>query len=72
MIAKLMGKEVANAALVLALSGTVVALVANGPGRVSLQHAVSGVLSNPIPRREPSSERVLGSPLPASRLKAAA
>ena len=32
MIGKLFGKEV-NAALVLALSGTVVALVANGPGR---------------------------------------
>lgn len=52
MLAKLMGNEVANAALVLALSGTVVALVSNGPGRVSLKRAVSGVLSNPVPRHE--------------------
>ena len=52
MIGKLFGKEV-NAALVLALSGTVVALVANGPGRVSLKQVASGVLSNPVPRREP-------------------
>ena len=52
MIGKLLGKEV-NAALVLALSGTVVALVANGPGRVSLKQLASGVLSNPVPRREP-------------------
>lgn len=61
MIARLMGNEAANAALVVALSGTVVALVSNGPGRVSLRRAVSGVLSNPIPRREPSSVRALGS-----------
>ena len=53
MIGKLLGKEV-NAALMLALSGTVVALVANGPGRVSLKQVASGVLSNPVPRREPS------------------
>jgi hypothetical protein len=52
MIGKLFGGEV-NAALVLALSGTVVALVANGPGRVSLKQIASGVLSNPVPRREP-------------------
>ncbi len=49
MIGKLFGEEV-NAALVLALSGTLVALVANGPGRVSLQQVASGVLSNPVPR----------------------
>ena len=54
MIGKLFGKEV-NAALVLALSGTVVALVTNGPGRVSLKQVASGVLSNPVPRREPPS-----------------
>jgi len=56
MIGKLFGKEL-NAALVLALSGTVAALVANGPGRVSLRRTVSGVLSNPVPRREPSAVR---------------
>ena len=56
MIGKLFGKEV-NAALVLALSGTVVALVANGPGRLSLKQVASGVLSNPVPRREPPAVR---------------
>ncbi len=54
MIGKLFGGEV-NAALVLALSGTVVALAANGPGRVSLKQVASGVLSNPVPRREPAA-----------------
>lgn len=68
MIGRLMDKEVVNAALVLALSGTVAALVANGPGRVSLGRAVSGVLSNPIPRRETSGVRVAAAP----RLRAAA
>ncbi len=51
MIGKLFGKEV-NAALVLALSGTVAALAANGSGRVSLKQIASGVLSNPVPRLE--------------------
>ena len=68
MIGKLFGKEV-NAALVLALSGTVVALVANGPGRVSLKQVASGVLSNPVPRREPPA--VGEAPVPASLRTAA-
>jgi hypothetical protein len=63
MIGKLFGKEV-NAALVLALSGTVVALVANGPGRVSLKQLASGVLSNPVPRREPPVVSEVAVPLP--------
>jgi hypothetical protein len=48
MIGKLMNKEEVNAALVVALSGTIMALVANGPGSVSLGRIVSGSLSNPI------------------------
>ena len=52
MIGKLFGKEV-NAALVLALSGTLATMVSNGPGRVSLKQLASGVLSNPVPRHEP-------------------
>jgi hypothetical protein len=68
MIGKLFGREV-NAALVLALSGTVVALVANGPGRVSLKQIASGVLSNPVPGREPPSVGEVAVPAP---LKAAA
>ena len=49
MIGKLMRKEEINAALVLALSGAVMVLVANGPGPVSLGRIVSGTLSNPVP-----------------------
>jgi hypothetical protein len=45
MIGKRPGKEGVNATLVLALSGTIVALVANGPGPLRI---VSGALSTPI------------------------
>ncbi len=67
MIGKLFGGEV-NAALVLALSGTVVALIAKGPGRLSLEQVASGVLSNPVPRREPAvvGEVAVPSPLTAA------
>ena len=67
MIGKLFGKEV-NAALVLALSGTVVTLIAKGPGRLSLEQVASGVLSNPVPRREPPSagEAPVSAPLKAA------
>ena len=54
MISKLLGKEEVNAALVLALSGAVTVLVANGPAPVSLGRIVSGALSNPV------SEGVMG------------
>lgn len=50
MFGRLMSKEETNAALVLALGGTIMMLVANGPGPLSLQRAVSGTLSNPVPR----------------------
>ena len=50
MIGKLMSEEEVNAALVLALSGTLVALVANGPGPVSLGWMASRALTNPIPK----------------------
>jgi hypothetical protein len=49
MTGKPLSKEEVNAALVLALSGALVALVANGPGPVSLGRIVSGALSNPVP-----------------------
>lgn len=62
MISKLLNNEASNAALVVALSGTIVALVASGPGRVSLGRVLSGALSNPVPRREPSGVRVLSTP----------
>jgi hypothetical protein len=50
MIGKLMNGG-ANDVLVVALWGTIVVLVANGPGRASLGRVLSGVLSNPVPRR---------------------
>lgn len=57
MINKLMSKEEVNAALVIALSGTIVALVANGPGPVSLGRMVSGTLTNPVPKGAAGSSR---------------
>ncbi len=54
MIGKPMTNDGANAVLVVALSVTIAAPVANGPGRASLGRILSGCLSNPIPRREPS------------------
>ena len=54
MIGKLICSE-ANTVAVVALSGTIVALVASGPGIPSLGRILSGALSNPIPRPEPSA-----------------
>ena len=51
MIGKLFTDEVANAALVVVLSGTVAALAARGAGRAFPGRVLSGVLSNPVPRR---------------------
>jgi hypothetical protein len=50
MIGKLTTNEGANAFLVVALSGTIAALAAKGPGRASLGRVLWGVLSNPVPR----------------------
>ena len=55
MVGTLLRREEASAALVLALSGTVAALAANGPGPVSLKRVASRALSNPVPRPEPAS-----------------
>jgi hypothetical protein len=52
MIGKLMANGEASTVLVVALSGTIAVLVANGPGRRSFGRVLSGCLSNPIPRRE--------------------
>ena len=54
MIGRLMTNEGANAAAVVALSGTIVVLAAKGPGRATVGGILSGVLSNPVPgAREP-------------------
>jgi hypothetical protein len=49
MIGKLLSNEEINAATVLALSGTLIVLVAKGAGPVSPKKMVSRVLSNPVP-----------------------
>jgi len=69
MIGRLMNGG-ANDVLVVALSGTIAVVVANGPGRASLGRVLSGALSNPIPRRETSAARGL-SPTGAERRAAA-
>ena len=70
MIGKLLGKEEVNAALVLALSGTIMVLVANGPGPVSLGRIVSEALSNPVPKGAAATRR--SSSVPASPRQQAA
>ena len=70
MIGKLMNKEEVNAALVLALSGTIMMLVANGPGPVSLGRVVSGALSNPIPKGAAGSSRSSTAPTPRQQVAA--
>jgi len=50
MIGKLMTNERAIAFAVVALSGTIAALAAKGPGRATFGGILSGVLSNPVPR----------------------
>lgn len=67
MIGKLFANDEANAILVVALSGAVAALVAHGPGRASLGRALLGVLSNPVPRLEPSGARESLSPAASER-----
>jgi hypothetical protein len=70
MIGKLMNSEGANAFPVVALSGTIAALAAKGPGRASLGRVLSGVLSNPVPRPGNPPARV--PPAGASGRRAAA
>jgi hypothetical protein len=53
MLGELLRREETSSALVLALSGKIVVLIANGPGPVSLKRVVSGARSNPVPRPEP-------------------
>jgi hypothetical protein len=57
MIGKLLGSEGMNVAAVVALSGTLAALVAKGNGPMSLRGIVSGTLSNPVPRPQPAGAR---------------
>ena len=65
MIGKLMNKEEVNAALVLALSGALMVLVAKGDGSLSLGWVVTGVLSNPVSKGAAAIRQ--SSSVPASR-----
>ena len=71
-IGELLSSEGINAATVLALSGTLMVLVAKGDTPMSLKAAVSRTLSNPIPRPEPTSAHDAGVSFGADRLRTAA
>jgi hypothetical protein len=71
-IGNLLGNEGINAAAVLALSGTLMVLVAKGESPLSLKGIVSGTLSNPVPRPELSSARDADVSFEAARLRTAA
>ena len=49
MLSKLLGNEEINAAMVVALSGTIITLAAKGDAPASLKNVVSRVMSNPVP-----------------------
>ncbi len=72
MIGRLLGKEETNAAVVLALSGALMVLVANGPGPVSLGRIVSGALSDPVTRPELADAHDAGVSFHATHSKIAA
>lgn len=57
MIGKLMRKEEVNAALVLALSGALMVLVAKGDEPLSLGQVVARVLPNPVPKGAAGTRR---------------
>ena len=71
-IGNLLGNEGTYAAAVLALSGTLMTLVAKGNDPVSLKGIVARTLSNPIPHPESASARDAEVSLQATRMKIAA
>ena len=72
MFGNLLGSEEINATLVMALSGTLMMLVAKGDGPVSLKRLVSGPLSNPVSRREVAVANDTSVLLQPAHLRAAA
>ena len=70
MIGNLLRKEQGNAALVLALSGATMVLVANGPGPVSLGRIVSEALSNPVSKGASGTGRSSSTPDPRQQVAA--
>ncbi len=71
-IINLLGNEGINAAAVLAISGTLMVLVAKGNGPLYLKRIISGALSNPVPRPEPTSACGADASLEAGHTKIAA
>ncbi len=71
-IGNLLDNEGINAAAVLALSGTLMVLVAKGNAPLSLKGMMSETLSNPVPRPEPTSARDADVSFEAARLRTAA
>jgi hypothetical protein len=72
MLGKLLSREKTRSALILALSGTIVVLMANGPGAVSLKRIVSVALSNPVPCPEPAGAHDTSVSFQATGLRTAA
>ena len=63
MIGKLLRSEETNAALVAALSATVMVLVARGDGPLSRERLLARVLPDPIAGREPRAEGLSQGPV---------
>ena len=61
-IGNLSGSEGMNAAAMLALSGTLVALVVKGDGPLSLKRVVAQTLSNPVPKVAADTSRYISVP----------
>ena len=72
MLGELLPREETRSALVLALSGTIVVLMANSPGTVSLERGVSLALSNPVPCPEPAGAHDTSVSFQATSLRTAA
>ena len=70
MIGKLLSSEETNAALVTALSATVMVLVARGDGPLSTGRILARVLPDPVARAQSRIEQLSHKPVPASRAAA--
>jgi hypothetical protein len=72
MLGELLPREETRSALILALSGTMVVLIDNGPDAVSLKRVVSLALSNPVPCPEPAGAHDTSVSFQATSLRTAA
>jgi hypothetical protein len=69
-IGNLLSSEGMNAAAMLALSGTLVALVVKGDGPLSLKRVVAQTLSNPVPKVAAGTSRYISIPAPPRQIAA--